>query len=66
MGVGRSINYKSKRMNECQNTKLTIENKELKRRMVEWTTLHKECQELKKKEEAWNETEQVSEGIHRL
>ncbi len=26
--------------------------------MVEWTTLQKECQELKKKEEAWNETEQ--------
>jgi hypothetical protein len=50
----------------AQILKLTIENKELKRRMVEWTTLHKECQELKKKEEAWNEMEQVSKGIHRL
>jgi hypothetical protein len=34
---------------------LTIENKELKQRMVEWTTLQKECHDLKKKEEAWND-----------
>jgi hypothetical protein len=34
---------------------LTIENKELKRRMVEWIELQKECQKLKKKKEAWND-----------
>jgi hypothetical protein len=34
---------------------LTVENKELKRRMVEWIELQNECQELKKKEEAWND-----------
>ncbi len=26
--------------------------------MIEWTTLQKECQELKKNEETWNETKQ--------
>jgi hypothetical protein len=34
---------------------LTIENKEVKRRMMDWTKLQKECKELKKKEEAWND-----------
>ncbi len=34
---------------------LTIENKELKKRMGEWTILQQECKELKKKKEAWNE-----------
>ncbi len=34
---------------------LTIENKELKKRMGEWTILQQECEELKKKKEAWNE-----------
>ncbi len=46
-------------MEEIMNVKileLTIENKELKRGLVEWTTLQKECQELTKKEEARNET----------
>jgi len=35
---------------------LTTKNKELKRRMVEWTNLQEECWELKKKKEAWNVT----------
>ncbi len=34
---------------------LTIENKELKKRMGEWIVLQHECQELKKKKEACNE-----------
>jgi hypothetical protein len=34
---------------------LTIENKEVKQRMMDWTKLQKECKELKKKEEAWND-----------
>jgi hypothetical protein len=33
---------------------VTIKNKVLKKRMVEWKALQHECQELKKKE-AWNE-----------
>jgi hypothetical protein len=48
-------------MEERMNAKileLTIKNKELKRRMVEWIALQKEFQELKKKKEAWNEIEQ--------
>jgi hypothetical protein len=35
---------------------LTIKNKELKMRMMEWIKLQKECQELKKREEVWNDT----------
>ncbi len=35
---------------------LTIENKEVKQRMMDQTKLQKECKELKKKEEAWNDT----------
>ncbi len=48
-------------MEERMNAKileLNIENKELKRRLVVWTTLQKESQELRKKEEAWNKTKQ--------
>ncbi len=37
--------------------KLTIQNKGLKRRMVVWKTLQQECQERKKKKEAWNDTD---------
>jgi hypothetical protein len=47
-------------MEEKMNAKmleLTIEYKE--RRLVDWRTIvQKDCQELKNKEEAWNETEQ--------
>jgi hypothetical protein len=35
---------------------LTTKNKELKMRMMEWIKLQKECQELKKREEVWNDT----------
>lgn len=41
---------------------LTIENKELKRRMVEWIALQKECKELKKKE-GWYETKHQCQKI---
>jgi hypothetical protein len=34
---------------------VTIKNKELKKRMVEWKALQHECQQELKKEEAWNE-----------
>jgi hypothetical protein len=46
-----------KRMN-AKILELTIKNKELKSRMVEWIALQKEFQELKKKKEAWNKIEQ--------
>lgn len=38
--------------------KLNIENKELKRRLVESIALQKECYELRKSKEAWNATKQ--------
>jgi len=34
---------------------LTTRNKEVKRMMMDWTKLQKECEELKKKDEAWND-----------
>jgi hypothetical protein len=34
---------------------LTIENKAVKKRMMDKTKLQKECKEVKKKEEAWND-----------
>lgn len=58
MKVMRSLEGKKMETKEKMNGKmleLTIENKELKKRMGEWIVLQHECQELKKKKEAWNE-----------
>ncbi len=55
IGIWKKQNKEMEEKVNVKLMKLTIENKELKRTMVEWTTLQcQEYQELKKKEEAWN------------
>ncbi len=64
--VGRSKKWKEGK-NECKNIGLTICNKELKiKRLVEWTTLQKKCQKLKKGKGLEQDGKKILEDNDRL
>ncbi len=48
--VGRNKKWKWRKVN-AKMMEQTTKNKKQNRRLVEWTTLHKECYKLKKKKE---------------
>ncbi len=55
MGGWKKQKWKWRKMN-AKMMEQTTKNKKHNRRLVEWTTLQKECEKLKKKEKAWNKT----------